>query len=91
MALKEFHKLLVAKAKELKSANVWTSTHITNIPVTRLYPFEISVPTELETPFPESQTDTTVDDDGEWVPQDVESVKLPKRAAARKAMTQLSE
>ena len=75
----------------VRTAYVRTSTHVTNRPITRLYPLEVSAPTELGTALPESQTDTTVDDDSERIPQDVESVKLPKRAAARRAMAQLSE
>ena len=47
-----------------------TSTHATNTPITRLYPLDISAPTELETELPESQTYTTLDDDTEWIPQD---------------------
>ena len=75
----------------VRAANVRTSTHVTNRSITRLYPLEVSAPTELGTALPESQTDTTVDDDSERIPQDVESVKPPKRAAARRAMAQLSE
>ena len=57
----------------VRAANVRTSTHVMNRPITRLYPLEVSAPTELGTALLESQTDTTVDDDSERIPQDVES------------------
>ena len=45
----------------VKAANVRTSTHTTSRPITRLYPLEVSAPTDLEMALPESQTGTTVD------------------------------
>ena len=83
--------LITGKDGLVRAANVRTSTHVTNRPITRLYPLEVSAPTELVTAPPESQTDTTVNDNSEQISQDAESVKLPKRAAARRAMSQLSE
>ena len=62
----------------VRAANVRTSTNVTNRPITRLYPLEVSVPTELETALLESQTINSADNDSEQVLQHTESVKPPR-------------
>ena len=75
----------------VRAANIRTSTHVTSRPITRLYPLEVSAPTELEMVLPKSQTDNSADDNNVCSPQNTESMKLPKRVAARRAMAQVSE
>lgn len=75
----------------VRAANVRTSTNITSRPITKLYPLEVSAPTELMTTSTELETGNTIDDDNVCLPRDTEPVRPLKRAAARRAVSRLSE
>ena len=75
----------------VQAANVRTSNQITSRPITKLYPLEVSAPTELIRIPIETETDNPSGDDSACVSGVTEPEKLPKRATAKRAVFRLSE
>ena len=75
----------------VRAANVRTSNQITSRPITKLYPLEVSAPTELVTTPSELETDNPSGDDSVCESGMIESERPPKRAAAKRAVSHLTE
>ena len=75
----------------VRAANVWIGNYTTFRPITRLYPLEVSTPTELESAPTESEV-YNHDDSSTSLPRKTEPmIRPPRRAAALRAVSWLSE
>ena len=75
----------------VRAANLQTSNQITSRPITKLYPLEVSAPTELVMTSHELEADNPSGYDSVCESGMKEPERPPKRAAVKRAVSRLTE